>query len=55
MRGTTVPMYYYTFANDEEEAKQKVSLKWGEYDPKAVAREIEGEDLEKIVIATNFF
>lgn len=52
-RGTTIPEYYYTFAGDEEAAILKVDLKWGNMDKNAFAREIQGNQLENLVIATN--
>jgi len=55
MKGTTIPVYYYTFAKDEQEAKFKVEMKWGELDNKTIIKEIQGEELNKIVIATNNF
>ena len=55
LRGTTVPVYYYTFAENGDEAIRKISLKWGEYDDKSRAKEIKKEELDEIVIATNNF
>lgn len=55
LKGTPIPVYYYTYAKDEEEALTKVTVKWGEYCPKAFAREIKEKDLDSLVIATNHY
>lgn len=55
MKGTAIPVYYYTFAENEEDAIHKVSLKWGEYDDKSSAKELKGEELDDLVIATDYF
>ena len=55
LKGTTLPQFYYTFGESEEEAVHKVELKWGEYDPKTTARELSESELKELVIATNFF
>ena len=55
LNGTTLPKWYYTFAENEDEAQRKVQFKWGEFDPKTQVREVTGKELEEIVIATNFF
>lgn len=55
LKDTTLPAFYYTFAKDEKEAIWKVEMKWGEYDPKSIARELTSTQLEKLVIATNYF
>jgi hypothetical protein len=49
------PVYYYTFAESEEDAIMKVRLKWGEILPKTFAREIKEKDLDSLVIATNHY
>jgi hypothetical protein len=53
MRGTSIPVYYYTFAENKDDAIKKVSYKWGEYDDKAIARELTNDEIENLVIATN--
>jgi hypothetical protein len=53
LKGTTLPVYNYTFAESEEDAIQKVRLRWGEILDKEFAREITGEELERLVIGTN--
>jgi len=53
LKETTVPQFYYTFAKDEEAALLKVSLRWGEYDPKATARELTDKELSDLVVATD--
>ncbi len=55
MRGTTIPVYYYTFAENEDNAKFKVEMKWGCIDNKTIVKEISGDELNKIVIATDNF
>lgn len=55
MRGTSIPVYYYTFADTEDEALQKVRMKWGEYDPDARAIELRETEIENLVIATDYF
>ena len=55
MRGTPIPEFYYTFANDKDEAISKVEYKWCEMDPKTTARELREDELEKLVISTNFY
>lgn len=54
-KGTTAPQFYYTFAENEEAAIHKVEMKWGDMDPKMFAREVQGKELEELVIATNFY
>ena len=54
-KGTTMPSYYYTFAENEVDAKFKVEMKWGGLDDKTQVKEIEPEELGKIVIATDYF
>lgn len=54
LKGTNLPVYNYTFANNEEEAISKVRLTYGEYDKYIFAKRISDEDLEKLVIGTNF-
>jgi hypothetical protein len=54
-KGTTMPVYYYTFAKDETEAEFKIGMKWGGIDDKTQVKEIKGDDLKKIVIATDYF
>jgi hypothetical protein len=54
LRGTTIPVYYYTFAETPEKAIQKVSLRYGEYDNKSRAMEIVGDKLDELVIATDY-
>lgn len=53
MNGTSIPVYYYTFAKAEAEAAYKVHMKWGEFDPKMTIRELKSDELETLVIATN--
>lgn len=55
LMGTTLPQFYYTFAETEEEAIKKVEHKWCEYDSKTKARKLTDKELNEIVIATNFF
>jgi len=55
MEGTTIPVYYYTFANDKDDAIHKVQMKWGEYDNKTIARVVDENELDELVIATNYF
>lgn len=52
-KNSSIPVYYYTFAKDENEAIFKVEMKWGEIDSGSYAREI--KDLDQVVIATNYF
>lgn len=54
-KGTTMPMFYYTLADDENEAVRNVHRKWGIYDPKAIVRELNENELKDLVIATNFY
>jgi len=53
LKGTPLPVYYYTFAESEEDAIRKVRLKWGEILPKTFAREIKEKELDSLIIATN--
>lgn len=53
LRGTTMPVYYYTFAESAEAAILKVDLKWGDMDPRVYARELQQDELETLVIANN--
>ena len=53
MKNTTIPKFYYTFAENEDEAKLKIELKWGEIDEKTTVRELSENEIEKLVIATN--
>ena len=55
MKGTSIPVYYYTFAEGEFDAKLKVEMKWGEYDPKTTVKEITESEIKDLVIATNNF
>lgn len=50
MKGTRIPTFYYCFADSTEDAIQKVSLKWGEYDRFATARELSVEECDSLVI-----
>ncbi len=54
-KGTSIPVFYYTFAKDKEEAIHKVTLKWGEIDPNTVARELSEKEIENLVIATDYY
>lgn len=55
MKGTTVPVFYYTFAKSPEEAIRKVGMKWSEFDEKATAKKLNEKELNELVIATNNF
>lgn len=55
MKGTSIPIYYYTFAATAEEAILKVRLKWGEYDDDIIARELTEDVKNNLVISTNNF
>lgn len=50
-----LPKYYYVFAKDEIEARFKVEFKWGEYDDKTIVRKINENELDKLIISTNFY
>lgn len=55
MKGTTIPMFYYTFAETEEEAIYKVRFKWGEYDKDIQCRKLKQDEIDELVISTNNF
>jgi len=56
LKGTVLPVYYYTFGTDEGDAQRKVEMKWGEFDEKTQVREISGKELDQLVIAIdNYF
>jgi hypothetical protein len=55
MRGTSIPEFNYTFAIDSEDAIKKVRLKWGEFDSDIITRELNDEEIEKLVIGTDFY
>ena len=55
MKGTSIPVYNYTFALNTEEAISKVRLKWGEFDSDIVAKELTDDEINVLVISTNDF
>jgi len=55
LKDTTLPVYYYTFAKDESEAQTKIQMKWSEIDDRTIVKEVIGDELDKIVIATDYY
>lgn len=55
MKGTTIPVYNYTFAETDEEAISKVRLKWGEYDSDIQVKELSKNEINSLVISTDYF
>lgn len=47
---TSIPTYYYTFAESVNHAIRKVSLKYGEYDDRSTARKLSQTELDELVI-----
>lgn len=55
IRHSMTPSYHYTFAENEADAKFKVNMKWGGLDDKTIVKEIIGDELNKIVISSDYF
>jgi hypothetical protein len=49
-RGTVLPVRYYTFAADADEAIRKGEIRWDARDERAVALEIAGPDMDDMII-----
>lgn len=54
-RGTGVPVYYYTFAENELDAQFKVDIKWGGIDDNVQVKELNDDEINNLVIATDYF
>ena len=55
LRNTSIPVFSYTFAQSELDARLKVEKKWGIVDEQTMIRELFGGDLNNLVISTNHF
>jgi hypothetical protein len=55
MKGTSIPVYNFTFAITADEAILKVRIKWGEYDSDIIAKELSEDEMKILVISTNNF
>lgn len=55
MKGTSIPMFYYTFAETPDDAIRRVRLKWGEYDADIKCREVTDKEKKELIIATDYY
>lgn len=55
MEGTPIPTYNYTFADSIEEATSKIRMKYGEYDSDIIVRELRSDEIDSLVIGTDYY
>lgn len=55
MEGTSIPTFNYTFAENAEDAIIKVRLKYGEYDIDIISKELTSDELDELVIGTDYY